>query len=141
MRRLLAITLLASTFGIAHAQAATTPEQRQECRFRGVRKHEAWEDYAIKRTIRCSTRAIGGSVTHNMSTINCESGFEPHQERSATHHGPAQYLTSTYQSQRRQLPAIRHHWELSRSVYSVRSNVIMFVAWVYKRSYSPWSCA
>jgi hypothetical protein len=133
---LITITLLAPI-----GAQALTHEQRTECRFRGVHKREPWEDYAIKRTARCGARAFGGSPSLDVRVLACEGGWEPEPSRTSIYHGPAQYLRSTYEAERASMPAIRRRWDLSRSVHSPRSNILLFTAWMAKRSTAPWACA
>lgn len=132
---------LADGADIGTAKRSFTPEQRAECRYRGLDKAEAWADREMRRVIRCAARFYDGDAGYIIAIGNCESGLEREPDPSSIYHGPMQYLASTYAAQRSQLPAVTRRYEIPRQVHSVRGQLVLATAWITKRSASPWGCA
>lgn len=104
--------------------------------------HRECRDYSPAKTVRCIARKQRppGGVSKALAVWRCESYFGVEPYHSDPYHGPFQYLTTTYASQRGSMPDMRRWFEISPNVHDWRSNIITAVGWAARHGWGPWTC-
>ena len=131
MRKFFAIALIA-TVGIGGMSIRSEAfEMRPHCK--GYRTNV--------NTARCAARVNHIDVEKFIAVGNCESGWQSEPRRYSRHHGPLQYLTSTFDSHMSYFPKYRRWHGLVWNVHHVRSQIMIAARYIRFHGWSPWSCA
>jgi hypothetical protein len=131
--------------GQAHADTAVTETRWRytNCRYGTLYGGSGFNTREVKRTIRCAVDHwnVPGGESMALCIANRESGFRPHADNpSSSAAGVYQMLDSTWNSWRHgSLSKFANRWNLSRSVYHARANVLIGVKAMSRWGLTPWA--
>jgi hypothetical protein len=132
--------------GQAHASEGSAITETRwrytNCRYGTLRGGPAFNRVEIKRTIGCAVQHwnVPGGLSMALCIANRESGFNAHAANPySSAAGVYQMLSSTWGSWRHgTLARFADRWNLSRSVFHGRANVMIGVKAMSRWGLSPW---
>jgi len=139
MRRLLTAVLLATL--VLGAGPAEAHHQRGPCPIHWWKAwHERHDVRPIKDLIRCAAARwpVPGGAATALAVARCESGFRPDaysNGNAGVFQQRVRYWDGRYEAY------TRPWWQLYRSVFNGRTNVIVSIRMAHAVGWGPWSCA
>jgi hypothetical protein len=112
-------------------------EMRPECRYR-LLGGPGWSNQNVHDTAVCAAKKNRLSVRWFLSVVSCESDFRAFP--GGSHHGPMQYVASTFYSHFRQFPDYVRWFRLSPFPDQPRVNILIGARYM-RIDTNPWSCA
>lgn len=136
MKRTITLLLVAFTLGVASPAEAF--EMRHQCRYRMI-GGPSWSYQNVHDTAQCAARKNGLNVDWFLSIVSCESGFQAFPE--GFHHGPMQYVASTFHAHYGYFPDYVRWHRLYRDADRPRANIMVAARYMDVYNAGPWSCA
>lgn len=142
---LIVVALLAAGFVSPHqadAGARTESNRWKECRMN--EGGPAWKKHEVKQEIRCATWHwhVSGGNNKAFSVASCESGFNEHSDNPRSSAGGVfQFLASTWNHIKQAHHELRRRWNLAKSRYNARANVVHAIRMASNQGWGAWSCA
>lgn len=103
-----------------------------------------WSARDVRQAIRCAVShwSVSGGVHKALRVAKCESGFnEKNRNSTSSASGVYQFLRGTWHSVKQHYREVRRRFDLMRSVFNARANVMLAIRYAHAGGWSPWSCA
>jgi hypothetical protein len=144
MKKFLTVVALVSITFAGFQPQAVTAKVRDPQRYCRTSEGNGWSSRDVRQAIRCAVEHwnVPGGKRKALSVARCESGFDPHNTTSlSSAKGVYQFLDGTWAAVRRHYQDLRRRWNMARSVFNARANVVLAIRYAHAGGWSPWSCA